>query len=470
MELLKFRFDFRNSPGKRHDMIVKKAVFGALILVFLGPLITGCDGKRGGNGKITLRALNYFEKTAPNASNEIAHIWEAFAEANPDIRIIREDLFNEPFHQRVAAYAESGNLPDVIYAWPSGRSAILHDRRLLKDLGPFIARDGLAGLNAPAALSPDAQRAGYLAILPQTVTSSHAFYINNGVLRDAGLTPAKTYEELKGQVAPLRAKGYETILMANQDPWVMQSCLFSLAAGRFGGDGWERRILSGEERFTGENFVRALDFIRTMYDDGVLSRQTLATDYDAVVMQFATNKGAYYIDGDWRIGAFITDKSTGTALIPPSRQRADIQITVFPAIEGARINDSSSVILGTGWGMSAAIPPDSPREEAAWRLVKWLSGKEIQRWLLAAGGITSPTRLDIDTAEIPLEPLQQAGIKLASRYTLGTVVIDGFFPQEVFIPINEALREIGLGTKTPEQAAAGIQAAFDAWRAGEAAP
>lgn len=453
-------------------MIVRKLGLFALILVFIGTLTTGCEGKPGGNGKITLRVLNYFEKTSPNADEEIANIWNAFAAANPDIRIIREDLFNETFHRRVAASIESGNLPDVIYAWPSGRSAALHDRRLLKDLSPFIARDGLAVLNAPAALNPDAQSAGYLAILPQTVTSSHAFYINNGVLRDAGLTPAKTYEELKAQVPRLRAKGYETILMANQDPWVMQSCLFSLVAGRFGGDGWERRILSGEDRFTGEDFVRALDFMRTMYDDGVLSKQTLTTNYDAAVGQFATNKGAYYIDGDWRIGAFITDKSTGEALIPRSRQQADIQITVFPAIEGARINDSSSVILGTGWGMSAAIPPDSPKEEAAWRLVKWLSGKEVQTWLLAAGGITSPTRLDIDTTEIPLEPLQRAGIKLASRYTLGTVVIDGFFPQEVSIPINEGLREIGLGTKTPGQAAAGIQAAFDAWKAaaGEAAP
>jgi raffinose/stachyose/melibiose transport system substrate-binding protein len=446
-------------------MVLRKIVFFALIPVLLGTILPGCDGKKGGNGKITLQVLNYFEKTSANASKELGTVWEAFTTANPDIRIIREDLFNEPFHERLAAYVEAGNLPDVIYAWPSGRSEALHDRRLLKDLGPFIVRDGLAGLNAPAALSPAAQGAGYLAILPRAVTSTHAFFINNGVLRDVGLTPAKTYEELKAQVPRLRAKGYETILMANQNDWVMQSCLFSLVAGRFGGEGWERRLLSGEDRFTGEDFVRALGFIKTMYDDGVLSRDTLATDYDAVVGQFATNKGAYYIDGDWRIGAFITNKSTGEALIPPSRQGADIQITVFPDIGEARLNGSSSVILGTGWGISAAIPPGSPKEEAAWRLVKWLSGREIQTWLLTAGGITTPTRLDIDTAAIPLEPLQRAGIKLASRYTTGTVVIDGFFPQEVYIPINEGLREIGLGTKTPEQAAAEIQAAFDAWKA-----
>ncbi|MDR3161734.1 MAG: extracellular solute-binding protein [Spirochaetaceae bacterium] len=439
---------------------MKKFVLVALLPALFGALFPGCKEKDGGNEAITLRVLNYFDGNAANASEERARVWEVFAEANPDIRIIREDLFNEAFHDRVAAYVEAGDLPEVIYAWPSGRSAVLHDRRLLKDLGPFIAREGLADLNAPAALDPDAQGAGYLAILPQAVTSSHAFYINNAVLRDAGLTPAKTYGELKAQVPRLRAKGYETLLMANKDSWVMQSCLFSLVAGRFGGDGWERRILSGEDRFTGEDFVRALGFIKTLYDDGVLSKKTLATDYDAVVDQFATNQGAYYIDGDWRIGAFITNKSTREALIPPSRQGTDIQIAVFPDIEGARLNRSSSVILGTGWGISAAVPPGSPTEEAAWRLVKWLSGKEVQGWLLAAGGLTSPTRLDIETAASRLEPLQRAGIKLASQYTTGTVVIDGVFSQEVSASINEGLRAIGLGTKTPEQVAAEAQAAL----------
>jgi raffinose/stachyose/melibiose transport system substrate-binding protein len=445
-------------------MMLKNRVLFALIPVLLGTILPGCGGKKSGSAPVTLRVLNYFEKDAANASRELTRVWGAFTDANPDIRLLREDLFNEAFHERVEAYVEEGDLPDVIYAWPSGRSAVLHNRRLLKDLGPFVARDGLKELNAPAALDPQAQGGGYLAILPRTVTSSHAFYINNAVLRDAGLTPAKTYGELKAQAPRLRAKGYETILMANRDSWVMQSCLFSLVAGRFCGEGWERRILSGEDRFTGEDFVRALGFIKALYDDGVLSKKTLTTDYNAVVGQFATNKGAYYIDGDWRIGAFVTNKSTGKALIPPSRQGADIQIALFPDIEAARINGSSSVILGTGWGMSAAIPPDSPKEEAAWRLVKWLSGKEIQAWLLAAGGITSPTRLDIETEAIPLEPLQRAGIRLASRIATGTVVIDGVFPQEVYTPINEGLREIGLGTKTPEAAAGEVQAAFDAWK------
>lgn len=420
----------------------------------------------GGSTVTELRVLNYLDLTSANSANSIVQVWDAFTAANPDIKIIREDLFNEPFHQKVEAYAAAGQIPDVLYAWPSGRSTTLHTNHLLKDLTPLIQKDGLASVYLPGALLPSAQGGGYVGILPQSMTSSHAFYVNTEVLKDAGLQPAKTYAELKAQVPVLKAKGYDTVLMANQDDWVMQSCFFSMVAGRFCGAGWEQRILSGQAKFTDPDFVAALNFIKTVYDDGVISRATLSTDYGSVIGQFATNKGAYLIDGDWRIGAFITDRSTNQALISPDRQ-ANIQITVFPDIEGAKVNKSTSGILGTGWGMSAAIPAGSAKEAAAWRLVKWLDGKEIQTILLNNGGITTPTRTDIDSSQLTLEPLQVAGSKLANQYSATTVVIDGVFEGPVYTPLNVGLQAIGAGAQTPQQVADATQAAFQAWKAGQ---
>jgi raffinose/stachyose/melibiose transport system substrate-binding protein len=434
-----------------------------LVLTMVVGFYTSCGQQKAAQAG-DLRVLNYFDMTSANSADEIATVWNAFSRANPDIKVVREDLFNEPFHNKVEAYAAAGQLPDVIYAWPSGRSTTLHTKHLLKDLKPLIQRDGLDSIMLPAALDPNAQGAGYIAILPRAITSSHAFYINTEVLRDAGLSPAKTYAELKAQVPILRARGYETVLMANQDTWVMQSCLFSMIAGRFGGVGWEQNILSGLVKFTDSDFIKALTFIKTMYDDGVLSKATLTTDYGSVVGKFATNKGAYLIDGDWRVGAFITDKSTNQALISPEHQ-SNILITVFPDIEGAKLNKSTSGILGTGWGMNANIPAGSAREEAAWKLITWLSGKEIQTWMIQTGNISTPTRIDIDFTDLDLEPLQKAASKMGTQYTTSTVVIDGVFDGEVHVPLNDGLQEIGLGTKTPQQVAEITQRAFDAWKA-----
>jgi raffinose/stachyose/melibiose transport system substrate-binding protein len=449
---------------------MKKKRFLLLLLVLAATLIfAGCTKSKpkaeSESEQIQLRVLNYFDMTAASSADEISMMWDSFSQANPDIKIVREDLFNVPFHNKVESYAAAGQLPDVMYAWPSGRSATLHTRHLLKDLGPLVQRDNLAPLYTAESLNPKGQASGYLGILPRTITATSVFYINLEVLKGCGLKPAATYAELKAQVPVLKARGYDTVLMGNVDAWVMQSCLFSLVAGRFCGEDWEQSILNGQSKFTDPDFVAALRFIKTLYDDGVLSRKTLSTDYGSVVGQFAANKGAYFLDGDWRVAAFVTNKSTGEVLISPEKQK-NIQTAVFPDIEGAKLNRSESMVLGTGWGMNARIEDGSPKEEAAWRLIKWLSGKEIQSWLLETGGITSPTRSDIDVSSLKLEPIQQYVVgNLHKSFDTATAVIDGAFASEVYTPINDGLQAIGLGTQTPREVAKAAQAALEAWRA-----
>jgi raffinose/stachyose/melibiose transport system substrate-binding protein len=251
--------------------------------------------------------------------------------------------------------------------------------------------------------------------------------------------------------------------MANKDSWVMQSCLFSMLAGRFGGFGWEKKILSGEAKFTDPDFVNALEFVKTLYDDGVLSVSSLGVAYGDTPGLFSTNKGAYMIDGDWRVGAFVTDTSTGQALISPDRQK-NIFITVFPDIEGAKLNRSTSGILGAGFGMNASIPAGSAKEEAAWKLIKWLVGREVESRRVAVGGIATPTRTDIDYSALSLEPIQIAAASLGGEYDVQTAVIDGVFHSDIFNPLNDGLAEIGMGTKTSVQVAQEIQQIFDAWK------
>jgi raffinose/stachyose/melibiose transport system substrate-binding protein len=451
---------------------VKKLLSLALILavVTTAAFAGGSQNRSGGgstnsSGQIELRVLNYQDLTAPNVATEIDKIWGAFEKANPDIRIIREDLYNEPFHEKTAAYAASGQVPDVLYVWPAGRSSTLHTQKLLKDLSPLVQKDGLGSLYTKAALDGSAQGGGYLAMLPMTVTSSHAFYVNTEVLQANGLQPAKTYAELKAQVAVLKAKGIETVIMDNASDWVMQSCLFSTVIGRFAGADWEKRILSGQAKFTDADFVAALQFIKTIYDDGVINPAiSLSAAYGDGIGKFANGKGAYFIDGDWRAAAFITDKTTGQAVIPVARQ-GNFPITVFPDIPGAKLNKSTSTTLGTGWAISAAVPAGSAKEEAAWRLVKWLVGTETQALRMESGGITVPVVTNIDISKLAMEPIQVAIGNLPSQYTTGTAVFDSALDASIATVANIGLQEIGMGSKTPARVAQEIQAAYDAWKA-----
>jgi raffinose/stachyose/melibiose transport system substrate-binding protein len=115
--------------------------------------------------------------------------------------------------------------------------------------------------------------------------------------------------------------------------------------------------------------------------------------------------------------------------------------------------------------MSAAVPAGSDRENAAWRLIKWLTGNEVQTLGVEHGAYSVAARTDVDVGKLNLEPLQKTAGNLGKEYTAGTVVIDGVFHSDVYTPINDGLQEIGLGSKTPQQIAADTQRVFDGGRA-----
>lgn len=416
-------------------------------------------------GPVTLKVMNYIDMSEPNSMNEVSMIWDKFNELHPEIKVEREDLFNEPFHQKVEAYVASGNVPDVIYMWPGGRSTSLQTTHSVKDLRPLLEKDGLLNDYAPAALVD--QTAGYLAELPNGITSSHMMYANTKVLRDNGLSIPKTYAELKAMVPTLKAKGIEVVGMANMDSWVMQSCLFSLVVGRMGGADWYEQLASGKINFNDPWFVKSLELISDMYKSGVLNQNTLNIGYGSNRGDFATGKCAFYIDGDWSAAAFQKDITTGQALTTPEQQQNDIELMVFPAIDGEVLHNSTSGVVGTGWGMSASIEAGSAKEAAAWTLIKFLEGEYAQTYRLTTGA-SFPSNLKVDVAKVikdnNLEPIVGKRAVFYTRYATSPV-IDGVLHSDVYNIINTGLQEIGLGSKTPAQVASETQKAWEAFNA-----
>ena len=412
--------------------------------------------------KITLTVLNYMDKSEPNSANEIELVWNKYQAEHPEVQIIREDLFDEPFHEKVQAYAASGELPDLIYAWPSGRSSTLHLNHLLYDLEPLLKRDGLYDNYAATCTAP--QFAGYLAELPNGLTATSMMFVNEKVLRENGLEIPKTYDDLKAMVPVLNAKGIEVISMDCLDQWVMQSCLFSLITGRFGGADWYERLEAGEWDFEDEWFIKALTVVDNLYKDGIINRNTLSISYGSGRGDFAAGKSAFYIDGDWACGSFQRDVSTGEALFSEEQQANDVSLMNFPALDGEIVHESNSAVVGTGWAISADIAPE--KLEAAWDLVKYLEGEYVQTWRLTTGA-AFPSLTTIDVAKVceeeNLEPLVAKRSDWYGRIQVATPVIDGVLVADVYNVINQALAEIGLGTTTVEKAAAEINAAWHAY-------
>jgi raffinose/stachyose/melibiose transport system substrate-binding protein len=407
---------------------------------------------------VTLKVLNYMDLSSPGAQTEINQIWGDFEKANPNIKIEREDLFNEPFHQKTEAYAAAGKLPDVIYMWPGGRSTTLHTRHLVKDLRPFLGKD--AKNFSAAALVP--QAGGYLGEIPIGVTATHALYVNKKMLADLGIALPKTYAQLVAAAKQLKAAGKGAILMGAQDDWVMQSCLFSMIVGRICGDDYVAGLKAGKIKFTDAQFVKALKFYAGLYRDGVLDKKNLQTAYNDVNGLWASGRAPFMVDGDWKVGNFLTDPTTKQALIPVAEQ-ANYAMTIFPRIPGEKNHQTTSVVPGVGFGMNAKIPAGSAREKAAWKLISWLVSPEVQKIRLETGA-AFPSRKGVTSDK--LEPLAQERARFYGAFK-GTCVLDNELDAKVYAPINTGLQEIGLGVATPEQVAANVQKAYERWKAGQ---
>ena len=407
---------------------------------------------------VTLKVLNYLDLTFAGADREVKDIWGAFEKANPNIKIEREDLYNEPFHQKTEAYIAAGQLPDVMYMWPSGRSSAIHTKHLVKDLRPLLGAE--AKNFSPAALVP--QAGGYLGEIPMGVTATHVLYVNKKMLTDMGLQIPKTYAQLVSMSKKLKAAGKGSILMGSQDDWVMQSCMFSMILGRICGDAYVDKLVAGQAKFTDDSFVKALKFYAQLYKDGVLDKKNLQTAYNDVNGIWATGKAPFMVDGDWKVGNFLTDPSTKQALIPVDQQK-NFVMTVFPRIPGEVIHNSTSVVPGTGYGMNAKVPAGSAKEKAAWKLISWLVSPQVQKVRLEIG-LTFPSRKGVTSDK--LEPLQVERAGFYGKYK-GTYVIDGVMDAMVWKPINVGLQEIGLGLATPEQVAEKVQKGYDTWKASQ---
>jgi len=171
---------------------MKKLIFFALLLAAGGARPDGHHGQQ-----TPLRFMYYIDASQTGYAEDQA-VWQKFKDDNPDIDLQMEILFNQPFHEKLGAYIAAGNIPDVIYMWPSSRSssAILHQMHLMKDLTPLLGKTFLSNFVAPA-INPKAQASGYLAELPQSITYTTVMYANKKLLADNGFGLPKTYADLK---------------------------------------------------------------------------------------------------------------------------------------------------------------------------------------------------------------------------------------------------------------------------------
>ena len=407
-------------------------------------------------GAVTLKWLHYWDVTAPGSATELAVI-EKFTQLNPDIKLQVEILYDAAYHQKLAALGAAGQLPDVIYLWPGERTGKITKSGQVADLYPLLGED--IKNYVPCAVAP--QLLGKLWEIPMYVgTASHMLYINTELLDELGLSMPQSYEQMRAMVPTIKGAGLEAIAIPAKEIWVMQSCLFSTIVGRMAGDEWLLDAIAGKASFKDKCFVDSLKVLKDMYDSGLISQSALQLGYGDAPTVFADDKAVFYIDGDWRVGAFA---AVPDGLMTPEKQKK-IALTVLPDIAGQTgASGSTSFVAATGLGMSTAASKDAEKCAAALKLITFYVGPIASRMRLEGGSTKPPSLVNPDLSGVDIAPMILSTFAFYAPHPV-TLILDAVIPADGVQRINTGLMELALGDITAEKLAAEIEAAVAAVR------
>jgi multiple sugar transport system substrate-binding protein len=319
----------------------------------------------------------------------VARMTAEFERENPGVRVEVQQIPWSAAHEKLLTAYVGGSMPDVFQVgitWVPELVAI----------GALEALDERAGRSSDVRLDDyfpgvaDANRIdGTLYAVPWYVDTRVLFY-RSDLLRHAGHPePPRTWEEWIEAMTRVRAssgEGRYAVLLPVRE-WETPVIL-ALQLGA--------ELLRDGDRygnFRGAEFRRAFEFYLDLFRRG-LAAGVGETQVTNVYQDFAAGFFAFYITGPWNLGEFATR-------LPPDLR--DAWSTAPLPAPGAHYPGVS--LAG---GASLAISRDSPRKEAAWRLVEYLSGPRRQLEFYRLTGDLPPTGGAWRDPVLAGDPLAQA--------------------------------------------------------------
>ncbi len=288
---------------------------------------------------------------------------------------------------------------------------------------------------------------GKLWILPLADGGCTTMIYNTDIFNELGLEVPKTFEEIVEVSKVIREeKGITPMMIHGKDSWAWPMMYFDTYAQATGNQSVKNveAFLTGEKKFTGEMEVNAFNYIKQLFDEGVMSTDSFDTNTDGMIAAFAQEKVAmlFLLDG------YIP-------YIEAANPDINIGIMEFPLMTE---NAYSEHAFGVGDG-GLFIPSfiDESHLENAMRLIEFLTRAENAGRILTANG---PTKFkvfkDVDTGESEIsKQLNEIIVPHTSVY------LDWLWPAEVNDAFCQAIPAVIAGTITGEEAAAMVQESYD---------
>ncbi|WP_460327103.1 ABC transporter substrate-binding protein [Paenibacillus sp. YSY-4.3] len=349
------------SKGKSRN---KRWFMLSLVAALCLGLLSACGGKNesganspgtaanGGNkeasgNEVTLRFMTWDSgQTLQPYQNAI----NAFMEKHPNIKVKVESV-PDNYDQKLLTSLASDTAPDVFMAWnyplyvPGGA---------LEDMQAWVDKDNYDLGKYYPILMDYMKYDGKLWGLPTTY-STRAIYYNKKLFDEAGVPYPQDgwkWDEFVDTVQKLTKPGQYGFIMTPDDVMTMQPYVWSNGGDMVSDDGKTvEGVLNSAEN------VKAMTFLKQLYDASSKINSAGKFSTNNGLESFQTGQIAMFDNGMWPLGDILKEG------------KLDIGTVTHPLPEGGSLK---GIIHTSGYSM----PKSGKNKEAAWELIKFMSGEE----------------------------------------------------------------------------------------------
>lgn len=436
-------------------MRIRRGPVAAVGAIVAAVSLTACAGGAasttsggGSSDTVTFRSWSPIEQTT-------RQMIDAF-QANNDGKI-DATIFNYPeYLVDLQSRASSNSMPDIVGLQPGALTQQYRANLMpLQDCAEktwgadWQSKFYPIGIEQSRMGNPAGDENFYsLPLLTQTVN----LWANSQILDQKGLTPPKTWDELKSTVDALKGGDYAPFLLPAKDSWLRNVVFLQIANNIAPGLVYQAE--AGDKSWTDPQLVKAFEYWQKLFTDGIAQTGAIGLDaYPSAVNQFEAGKAAMIPLGAWWIQQSDPTKSD----IPPlSQGMAGYTPFLFPTIPGGA---SESQYVG-GIDVSLGISKNTANPDLACKvLTDFIAGAGAQKLVNTMNDVPAVTGL---TPEKFTSDKQEKIWDLFVNEWLPNVKYSRYFESpKLDQAVADALAALATGG-TPEQAAQSVQSAQDA--------
>lgn len=428
---------------------MKKALLSLLtVAVIISSLfLTGCQKKAEAAAepeKVVVKTMAYGDNSNAEGVSWV-RIVDSFHEANPNITLDYELLYDEAYHQKVQARLASGDIPHLAYMGADARWGAPW-----KEAGQqFDHRDIIDKNMFDVSLIPSMGPNGEIFEIPLgTSNLTTVLYMNKALVEELGFSQPKTYDDLKAMVPAAQAAGLQVVSIDGADGWAWGSCLMSAMISRTSGDtSFVSKSVDGDKSFTDEAWVEALGMIEMMVADGVIDSKSVLVDYGSNISNFSNKKALFMVQGQWAAGGIENPEVADNTVM-----------MAWPKMPGqdSATDGSVAAAIQVGYGLTKAGAADSAVADAAMKFISVFYSEPETTQRLRDGAIVAPILKGYVTPS-DLPKIIAEKVRFAQSITVQAEVIDAFLSGAPNDALNAGMQKIASGQSTPAEIAAEVE-------------